>query len=184
MTFYRTGQIVMAAALLVFSGCAKEKGVAGGTASAAAANPAAELKTAADFFPMTIGGKAVRVQVAATEAEKARGLMGRTNLGENDAMLFLFEQPQRMSFWMRNTPSPLDIGYLRADGTLGEVYPMYPYDETPVRSVAEDYSLAIEFAQGWFAKNGVAPGAKLDLKQLAAAMEARGLRPARYGIWP
>jgi hypothetical protein len=97
-------------------------------------------------------------------------------------MLFVYAKPQRMSFWMRNTPSPLDIGFFTADGILREVYPMYPFDETPVMSRNRAVLFALEMKQGWFEFSGVKPGAQLDLKALAVALRARGETPAHYGL--
>ena len=170
---------------LVLAGCAK--GGDGATQASPARTDAkvatgAEAKGVEAWFPLTVGGKALRVQVAVLEAEQQRGLMGRRDLEPDDGMVFVYPAPQQMSFWMRNTPTPLDIGFFRADGTLGEVYPLYPYDETAVRSSGLDYTLAIETNQGWFAKHGIKPGAKVDLAQLADALRARGFRPERYGV--
>ncbi len=164
-------------ALLALAGCAKG---AGGAESKVATG--SEAKPASAFFPLTVGGKALRVQVVVTMDEQQRGLMGRKDLGEDDGMVFVYPAPQQMSFWMRNTPTPLDIGFFTPDGALGEVHPMYPFDETPVKSAGLDYTLALETNQGWYTKNGLKAGAKLDLKQLADALRARGFRPERYSV--
>jgi uncharacterized membrane protein (UPF0127 family) len=136
------------------------------------------------WFPLTVGEKTLRVQLVVTLDEQQRGLMGRRDLGVNDGMIFVYPAPQEMSFWMRSTPTPLDIGFFKEDGTLGEVYPMYPFDETPVKSVGSDYTLALETPQGWFAKNGLKPGVKLKLADVAAALRARGFKPSRYSAEP
>jgi uncharacterized membrane protein (UPF0127 family) len=169
---------------LALAGCAKGDGTAEKTVPSAAAKiaTAAEAKGADAWFPLTVGGRELRVQVVVTQDEQARGLMGRRDLGADDGMVFVYPFPQQMSFWMRNTPTPLDIGFFRPDGTLGEVYPMYPFDETPVRSAAADYTLALEVNQGWFAKHGIRPGATIDHAQLAAALRARGFSPRRYAV--
>jgi uncharacterized membrane protein (UPF0127 family) len=83
---------------------------------------------------------------------------------------------------MRNTPTPLDIGFFRADGSLAEVYPLHPFDETRVASRAEDLQFAVELNQGWFRANGVRPGSRLDLDAVRAALRARGFEPRRYGL--
>jgi len=98
-------------------------------------------------------------------------------------MIFVFGRPQKMSFWMRNTELPLDIGYIDPDGTLREIYPMYPHDEKPVPSV-ERRQIALEMNHGWFARAGVKPGAKLDMKALREAMAARGVEPKDYELKP
>jgi len=69
-----------------------------------------EVKTVADFFTVSVGTKPVRMQLAIKPREMEHGLMGREDLKSDEGMLFLYEEPQRMSFWMRNTPTPLDIG--------------------------------------------------------------------------
>lgn len=168
---------VLALVLLVFwaalAGC--ERGNSG-----EAAPPAP--KTAAEFFPVRVGGRGVRLQLAVHLPEMRRGLMERRDLGPDDGMIFIYERPQRLSFWMRNTPTPLDIGFFRPDGTLAEVYPLHPFDETPVASRADDLQFAIELKQGWFREHGVRPGAQLDLAALRAALRARGFDPLRYGF--
>jgi uncharacterized membrane protein (UPF0127 family) len=81
-----------------------------------------------------------------------------------------------MSFYMRNTSLPLDIGFFSPDGELKEIYPMYPFDERTVTSRSSDLRYALEMNQGWFKANGVKPGARIETKALAAALLARGLQ--------
>ncbi len=181
MSIFEITRIGAMVAALALAGCAR-----GGNAGASHGEPkvatGAEAKGTEAYFPLTVGGKTLRVQVVVTLDEQQRGLMGRRDLGESDGMIFVYPIPQQMSFWMRNTPTPLDIGFFTADGTLGEVYAMYPFDETPVRSAGSDYTLALEMNQGWFAKQGLKPGAKLNHAELAEALRARGFRPERYGV--
>lgn len=160
--------------------CAKEKGAADSGATAATATGAP--KTVADFFPIKVGEKTVRMQLAVHPHEMQRGLMERRDLGRDDGMLFVYEKPQQMSFWMRNTPTALDIGFFGADGVLQEVYPLHPFDERTVASRGAELKFALEVNQGWFRESGVKPGAQLDLKALAAALKARGFAPSRFGL--
>ncbi len=108
--------------------------------------------------------------------------MFRRDLGPDEGMLFIYARPQAMSFWMRNTPTPLDIGFFDGEGVLREVYPMQPFDESPVRSRSAAIRFPLEMNQGWFSANQIKPGAKLDLKALADALRARGFDPRRYGL--
>ncbi len=139
-------------------------------------------KGAAEFFPIAVGDKVLRLQLAVTGPEMERGLMGRRTLGADEGMIFLFPKPQRLSFWMRNTPLPLDIGYFDASGRLREHYPLYPFDETSVVSRADDLQFAVEVNQGWFRANQINRGAVLDLKALAEALRQRGFDPVAYGL--
>ncbi len=141
---------------------------------AATAEP---LKTASDFFPIKVGERVVRMQLAIQPVEQQRGLMFRRDLGRDDGMIFIYDRPQQMGFWMRNTPTALDIGFFDPAGRLQEIYPMHPFDERTVSSRGSNLIYALEMNQNWFRENGVKPGAQLDLKALTAAMKARGYDP-------
>jgi uncharacterized protein len=142
----------------------------------------AETKTVADYFPIRIGDREVRLQVAVLQAEQQRGLMERPSLGVEDGMIFVYQAPQQMSFWMRNTLIPLDIGFFDPKGELREVRQMFPHDERSVPSHSMEIQFAIEMNQNWYRDHGVKPGAKLDLAALKAALKARGFVPRRLGI--
>jgi uncharacterized membrane protein (UPF0127 family) len=150
----------------------------GGEDKGAAAGP----KGPGEFFPIRLGERTVRMQIAALPDEMQRGLMFRQSLGRDEGMLFVFTRPQQMGFWMRNTTLPLDIGYFDAAGELKEIYPLHPLDERSVTSRARNLQFALEVNQGWFRDNGVKPGAKLDLKAVAEALRARGLKPEIAGL--
>lgn len=139
-------------------------------------------KTVNDFFEIKIGAQKVKMQIAVLPDEVQRGLMFRKSLGRDEGMLFVFMRPQPMSFWMRNTTVPLDIGYIGRDGVLREIYPLYPLDEKAVPSRARDLQFALEVNQGWFKDRGVKPGDKLDLPALAEALKARNFRPDAFGL--
>jgi uncharacterized membrane protein (UPF0127 family) len=139
-------------------------------------------KAATEYFVIPVGGKPVRLQLAVKSREMERGLMERRDLKADEGMLFVYERPQQMSFWMRNTPTPLDIGFFSADGVLKEIYQLHPFDETAIRSRSDQLKFAVEMNQGWFVANQVKPGAKLDLQALSAALKARGLEPWEYGV--
>lgn len=140
-----------------------------------------EPKTVEDRFAIKLGERTVQLQIAILPAETQKGLMFRKEMGDDEGMLFVFDRPQHMSFWMRNTYLPLDIGYIDAKGVLREIYPMYPHDERPVGSRGL-MQFALEMHQGWYRYAGVKPGAQLDLGAVAAAIRARGLNPADYGL--
>ena len=180
MVISRLPRICMAMSLLALAGCAK--GGDGAVRSEVKVATGADAKGTDAFFPLTVGEKTLRVQVVVNQDEQQRGLMGRRDLGPDDGMIFVYPMPQQMSFWMRGTPTPLDIGFFKEDGTLGEVYAMYPFDETPVKSAGSDYTLALEVNQGWFAKNGLKTGARINLGQVADALRARGFPAERYGV--
>lgn len=173
---FRLRAWALAILMIGMAGCGR------GDAERAGGSSATAQKTADTFFAIGVGERTVRMQLAVKFREMERGLMERRDLKPDDGMLFVYAGPQQMSFWMRNTPTPLDIGFFNAEGVLEEVYPLHPYDETPVQSRSARIKFALEVNQGWFAKNGVKPGAKLDLKALAEALRARGFEPWEYGL--
>lgn len=141
-------------------------------------------KPANEYFPIAVGDRMLRLQIAVSPQEMMRGLMERKSLKSDEGMLFVYAKPQVMSFWMRNTPLPLDIGFFDASGQLREYYPLYPFDETQVKSRSEKLQFAVEVNQGWFRENRVARGAMLDLKAVQAALKLRGFDPVKYGFVP
>ncbi len=137
-------------------------------------------KTAEDWFAIKVGGAVIDMQVAVRSAEMERGLMGRRDLRDDQGMLFVYRSAQPLSFWMRNTPTPLDLGFFTSDGVLREVYPLHPFDETPVKSRRDDVQFALELKRGGFAQHGIKVGARLDTAALAAALEARGFTVRQF----
>jgi len=166
--------LILAAVLSGLAGCDRDaKSSASASAPAAAVGPDHR-------FTIDVGGRAVRMRLAVLEHERSRGLMHVPSMPEDEGMLFVFPAPQRMSFYMRNTLIPLDIGYFTADGVLQEIYPMYPGIEDGVASAGTALQFALEMNQGWYARHGVRPGAKIDLAAVRAALTARGLPPAEF----
>jgi uncharacterized membrane protein (UPF0127 family) len=141
-----------------------------------------KIKTVSDRFDLRVGEKLVHLQIAVSTLEMERGLMERRDLGADEGMLFAYTSPQQMSYWMRNTPTPLDIGFFDRSGVLQEVYPLHPFDETSLKSRSESLQYAVELRQGWFHDNDVRSGAQLDLKALARALKARGYEPEKFGL--
>ena len=104
----------------------------------------------------------VQVEIADTYAERQTGLSGRTTLAEDAGMLFVFDQEQPLSFWMKDTLIPLSIAYISADGRIVDIQDMQPLDETPHPS-AEPAQYALEVNQGFFTERGVAVGDTVEL---------------------
>lgn len=134
------------------------------------------MKAQTVYFPNRIGQKSVFLQLAIRAEEKAKGLMFRESLATDHGLCFVSDPPQQQSFWMRNTQIPLDLAHFDSQGVLVEIHQLYPYDESPVKSHHLEIRYSIEMNQGWFKRNQIRPGSKLDLDLLQQALAARGSR--------
>jgi uncharacterized protein len=104
----------------------------------------------------------VLVELARTDAERQRGLMGRTYLDEGAGMLFVFPADTAGPFWMKDTLIPLSIAFIGADGVIVDIQDMQPLDET-LHYPARPYRYALEVPQGWFARSGIRVGQPVEL---------------------
>lgn len=111
---------------------------------------------------LKIGTHKLTVEVADTPGEQAQGLMNRDFLPSDRGMIFVFDEPKKASFWMRNTSIPLDIAFLDASGVILEIHPLVPFEETPVVSQSDRVVYAIETNRDWFASRGLKPGVKVQ----------------------
>ena len=114
-------------------------------------------ETAKSIIELKIKDKKIKAEVVRTEAEKARGLMFRQKLGKNEGMLFVYEREERLSFWMKNTPIPLSIGFLDKTGMIVDIQDLVPFSlQTRVSAFPAQY--ALEVNQGWFKANEISVG--------------------------
>jgi uncharacterized membrane protein (UPF0127 family) len=142
------------------------------------------MATVETWLPLSVEGATIETQVALTPVEMSKGLMHRESLGADQGMFFPYRRPQQMSFWMANTPIPLDIGFFDGEGVLMEIHRMYPYDTNRTRSRSFSAQFALEMNAGWYAKRGILPGARLDMEEVARVLRERGVDPRAYGIDP
>jgi uncharacterized membrane protein (UPF0127 family) len=118
------------------------------------------LATAADDAPtrtLTIRDQKLEVEIASTPQTRALGLMNRFSLRTDHGMLFVFETPQPLAFYMKNTYVPLSIAFVDARGRILNIEDMRPLDESTHWSKGQAL-YAIEMRQGWFASKGIGPG--------------------------
>jgi uncharacterized membrane protein (UPF0127 family) len=125
--------------------------------------PALERSAAGlEQVPLTIrSGSAVHrftVEVARTPAEQETGLMNRQSLASDRGMIFPYDPPQPAAFWMRNTLIPLDMIFVRADGSIVRIAAnTVPLSLEPVPS-GEPVAAVLEIAGGRSAELGLRAG--------------------------
>ena len=111
---------------------------------------------------------AVCLWLAADPEQRGRGLMGVTDMGGADGMVFRFEGPSTSAFWMRDTPMPLSIAFFDADGVFVSATDMAPcLDGLPAacpRYRADGaYTSAIEVPAGRLPELLIGPGSRLHV---------------------
>jgi uncharacterized membrane protein (UPF0127 family) len=128
--------------------------------------PIALAQTAAqpelESVNLSIGSKTIRAEIADEEHERAAGLMFRKALAADAGMLFIMPQTGPVAFWMRNTELPLTIAYIAPNGAIMEIHDLEPFNERPVPSRFPQVAFALEMPGGWFTKNNIWPGERLQ----------------------
>lgn len=132
-----------------------------GAACAASNQPQLDLPTESITIDSALGPQRFKVQLATDWPEQETGLMYRKQMPPNEGMLFDFHAPQMMSFWMKNTFIPLDIVFIRADGTISTIAAnAKPLSLKSIKS-AEPVQAVLEINGGRAAALHIREGAKV-----------------------
>lgn len=144
--------------------------------SAAAATPAAALcredrvELRGDW-----GNVRFRIEVADDMRERAQGLMHVEEMARLAGMLFIYDAPQRVSFWMENTLIPLDMIFADETGLVVNVHSnAIPLDRTPIPGGSNDIVYVLEINGGMAEDFGIAPGTQLRHPSI----------PQESALWP
>lgn len=105
-----------------------------------------------------LGAKEITAELAITEVQIMTGMMFRKEMAESEGMLFVFSQPQRTSFYMKNTYVPLSCAYIDTEGVISEIHDLEPLNETPVPAKTKNIQFVLEVKRGWFERNGIGVG--------------------------
>lgn len=121
---------------------------------------AQEPQTDLQRMVIQVGMFQIDAQIAQTPLQRQIGLMYRKNMPAHEGMLFVFEEPQKQCFWMKNTLLPLTAAFVDDEGVIVNTADMQPQtteshcSDKPVRFV-------LEMNQGWFVKKKIGKGYKL-----------------------
>ncbi len=108
-----------------------------------------------------VAGHPLKVELAITEPQREQGLMFRKQLGHDDGMLFLFDEPGYHSMWMKNTLIPLSVAFIDGDGRILNIVDMEP-QTLDAHTAAGPAVYAIETNKGWFAEKKIKPGDRVS----------------------
>ncbi len=114
----------------------------------------------------TIGSKKITIELAETDAQHEHGLMYRKKLGASEGMLFIFQNEDIRTFWMKNTEINLSIAYLDKNRKIVDIQEMKTLSsvmEQPKTYPSKSSAMyALEMPEGWFNKNKIKEGAQLQ----------------------
>ena len=163
--------------VLIVTGCNNHTASTSGdtatatTSNAAPAKPKPALTLATDdalvpkkanpklqTIDLYVGPHVMKTELALNDQQIRTGMMYRTNIAENEAMLFVFPAPHRAGFWMKNVDIPLDGAYIDPDGFILQIVDMKPNDETTLHANSPRVQFVLETKHGWFERNGIKPG--------------------------
>ncbi len=103
----------------------------------------------------------IDAQVAATPEQRQIGLMFRRDMPQHEGMIFIFDQPSKQCFWMKNTLIPLSAAFVADDGTIVNIEDMKPL-ALDAHCSAQPVRYVLEMNKGWFAKKSIKAGSKLQ----------------------
>ncbi len=139
---------------------------------AAAPAPAGPRLPRVELEPRAGPPVTVTVEIADTEERRARGLMFRQHLAQGAGMLFVFPDEAVRTFWMKDTPLPLDMLFIGGDGRLqGCIERAEPFTLTP-RSVPQPARYVLEVNAGFCARHRLAPGDRVRFHGVPGAPDA------------
>ncbi len=110
---------------------------------------------------ISAGMHQIDAQLAMTPIERQIGLMNRPAMPTHEGMLFVFDEPTRQCFWMKNTLLPLTAAFVADDGTIVNLEDMKP-QTLDAHCSTKAVRYVLEMNQGWFAKRGIKAGTKLS----------------------
>ena len=161
---------VLLALLITLAGGGCDKANSGGAGPANAPARAASPNSIEDILPkhaqpklptikLWVGASELETEMALNGVQQMTGMMWRTNMPENTAMIFVHPQPRQASYWMKNCYVPLSIAYIDTEGAILEIRDLQPHDTISVVSAATNVRFALETPQGWFQRHNINTGA-------------------------
>lgn len=139
-----------------------------------AAPAAADDACAPDRLDLRSGGNSVRfsVEVADTARERATGLMNRPEMGQFAGMIFVYDKPRPVGFWMKNTLIPLDMLFADETGTVQRIHRNAEPLSTQTIPGGEGIQYVLEINGGLAETLGITEGAELRHPAIDPALAA------------
>ncbi len=131
--------------------------VAAASVYSAFAQPIPQFSTTS----LNIGIHLIKAEVASNEVEREYGLMFREKMAANEGMLFIFEKPQVVCMWMKNTLLPLSVAFIDNNGKIINIENMMA-QTTDSHCSKKPAQFALEMNQGWFKTKSIQPDTPIE----------------------
>jgi uncharacterized protein len=107
-----------------------------------------------------LGAETLDAELALTPEQEQTGMMFRTNVTDESAMLFVLSRAMHApeGFWMTNCPVSLSAAYISPDGVIQEIHHLEKNDATPVLATTDNIVFVLETSDGWFERHNVNTG--------------------------
>lgn len=126
-----------------------------------AASASAQQSVSFKRTQLKAGINLIHADVAMSDAQRQQGLMFRKQMGQNDGMVFVFDDINPQCMWMKNTWIPLSVAFIDAEGRIVNIEDMEP-QTLDSHCSTQPVKYALEMNKGWFARRGIKPGMKID----------------------
>jgi uncharacterized membrane protein (UPF0127 family) len=127
-------------------------------------NPAWSCPFELPTLQVAVKGHDLTIELATTPEARSCGLSLRDNLPANRGMLFVYAEPEILTFWMKNTRMPLSIAFIDTASRIVSIQKMNPFPITTVYESPVPALYALEVNQGWFEENGVGVGDAVEFR--------------------
>jgi uncharacterized membrane protein (UPF0127 family) len=153
-------QSLLLALFLVAAACAGCGGCGKPVPTAALALPGvpAHAQPKLPTMRIYVGPEEILAELALTPDQLQTGMMFRTNMADNESMLFPLPYTQRAAFWMKNCPLPLSAAYIDPDGVIQEIHELEPFNTNAVVAASDNIRFVLEAPQGWFERHHIHTG--------------------------
>jgi uncharacterized membrane protein (UPF0127 family) len=123
-----------------------------------------------------VGPQEMNAEMAVSFKQIQTGMMFRTNMPEDDSMIFVLPVTQQAGFWMKNCSVPLSVAYIDPDGVIEEIHDLEPHNTNTVYSASYNIRFALETPQGWFKRHNIHQGMPITTEH-GPLMQAFKQRP-------
>lgn len=144
---------------VLWAGCKQNPSAGSADTNSAAANSLpAQAQPKLQTMKIYLGAETLDAELALTPIQEETGLMYRTNITDETAMLFVLPYPMAASFWMTNCPVSLSCAYIGPDGVIEEIHHLEKNDNVPVVATNNNIVYVLEVNDGWFPRHHINTG--------------------------